>query len=426
MKKIFSTSLVLSLLFSQQAFAFFNPGEGKIFSDVKDPYPYAYQIDWLADNGVLRGYDDGKFKPENCVNRAEFLKMLYTTRESDVTQLSPDLSPMYVFSDIDLKAWYWPYLRFAIQKEIVQGYADKTFRPDQCVKRVEAVKMAVLEFNWGKVPTPWLGINDNLIDVASGAWYSAMMDYAHNAGILPLAHVKIVEKGVEASKVKYFPDQSMTRGEVAYLLYMSKALRDNDVVANDSSLWANGKKQVLMNEERGLLMPKQFPDAYAFDGCGKIDQYATETWYPNFLKALNPASKDPILPRIVDACFSKEAGRLIILVDEGYLELSSIYKYTVNKPLGALEHALSPGNSAYGVSIPEFGKRQGNYIPLMGEVGDAGAGTQCYFEYYFEKNFLALQRCRSISFDETVGGTPTKPVYSGSGKRIYGPWKIIK
>ncbi|MCX6734218.1 MAG: hypothetical protein NTX63_05440, partial [Candidatus Peregrinibacteria bacterium] len=225
----------------------------------------------------------------------------------------------------------------------------------------------------------------------------------------------------------YYPNDAMPRGEVAYLLYMLKALADNDVAANDSSIWANGKKQVSYNEERGVLMPKQLKNAYAFDDCGKMSKYASEAWYPDFLKTLDgPGAKDPILPRITDACFSKEAGRLIILVDEGYMKLSSIYKYTVNKSAGALEHADFPGNPAYGiVSIPQFGKRQGDFIPLTGEVGDAGGGTQCYFEYYFEKNLLALQRCRTFSSGETVGGTPTHPVY-GSGQTIYTPWKIIK
>ena len=196
MKKIFATSLILSLVFSQQAFAFFDPGSGKIFSDVKDPHPYAYQIDWLADNGVVRGYEDGTFKPEKCVSRAEFLKMMYVTRETDVSPPYP--VAMYMFGDVDLKAWYWPYLRYAVKDDIVQGYPDKTFRPDQCVKRVEAVKMAVLGFNDGKVPTPWGAINDNLIDVAHDAWYSPMMNYAHDAGILGLAHAKVEGKSVEA------------------------------------------------------------------------------------------------------------------------------------------------------------------------------------------------------------------------------------
>ncbi len=424
MKKLFLASLALVSFMAQSTFAA-NLGFGEFFTDVKSSNSYAYQIDWLANNGVIRGYDDGTFKPENCVNRAEFLKMMYAMRETDVS--APYPAAMYMFSDVDLKAWYWPYLRFAIKNGIVQGYSDKTFQPGQCVNRVEAVKMAVLGFHDGKVPEPWGALQATLIDVAHDAWYSPMMEYAYDAHVLGVAHVDVKVTGVASAYGKYYPNDGMPRGEVAYLLYMLKALVDNDVAANDSSIWANGKKQVSYNEERGVLMPKQLKDAYEFDGCGKIDQYASEAWYPDFLKSLEaPGAKNPILPRIVDACFSKDAGTLIILVDEGYLELSSIYKYTINKPVGALEHADFPGDPSHAIyRISDFGKRQGDFIPLMGEVGDAGAGTQCYFEYYFEKNFLSIQRCRSFTFDETVGGTPTNPVYGGSGERIYGSWKII-
>lgn len=392
MKKIFATSLVISLMLSQQVFAFFDPGSGKIFSDVKDPHPYAYQIDWLGDNGVVRGYDDGTFKPEKCVNRAEFLKMMYTMRETDVS--APYPVAMYMFGDVDLKAWYWPYLRYAIKNDIVQGYSDKTFRPGQCVNRVEAVKMAVLEFNDGKVPKPWGMLQPTLSDVAHDAWYSPMMEYAHDALILGTAHVKVTMTGVADGHGKYFPDQSMTRGEVAYLLYMSKALKDNNVAAHDGSIWANGKKEVLYNEERGLLMPKQFSDAYGFDGCGKMDIYAKESWY-NAWKSAALAVKIEVT-KISDACYSPEKNVLIFMVPQGYAYMSDIYKYDGVKFDKA---SFTHGDRQWFAGPEEFGKRMGTYISLIGHSGDAGCGSDQYFEYYYGQNIVKLTKESSSCVD---------------------------
>lgn len=415
MKKIFLVIPLITLFLVQSASASFNGGFGEIFSDVKDPYPYAYQVDWLADNGIVSGYSDGKFHPGDCVTRAEFLKMMYVTLESDIHDLAAGAGWYGYFSDVDSKAWYWDYLRYALQTGTVKGYSDKTFHPGQCVKRVEAVKMAVLNFNNGKVPV-WDSIHDNLIDVSHTAWYSPMLDYAHAAGVLGLAHVKVESKSAEASRVKYFPDGGMTRGEVAYLLFNLKALKDDGAVANDTSQLDTEKGNY--NYERGMLMPKRLADAYVFDGCGKMNIYASQAWYAEWKTAALTANIN--LSNITDACFSSEAGRLIFLVDEGYMKLTSVYKYTIK---GAIEKAsFSGGTSEAVANIQEFGKRKGGYIPLVGVMGDAGTGTQYSFEYYFGKNVLLLKRHRIFTFDETVGGTPTQPVYSGTGKAVYGPW----
>lgn len=417
MKRFFISTVVISLFAVPQFTSAANLGFGEFFSDVQEPHPYTYQIDWLADNGVLRGYDTGKFQPEKCVNRAEFLKMLYATLERDLDDLGAGAGWASYFSDVDTEAWYWKYLRYALQTGSVQGYPDKTFRPDQCVKRVEAVKIATLEFHDGKVPPPRGALQETLVDVAEDAWYSPMMEYAHDANVLGLSHVKNVGGG----NVRYFPDQDMTRGEVAYLLYMMKALKDNGLAAHDSALWSGDRSNILFNDERGILLPKMLSDVYAFDGCGKVaDAYPKESWYAEWKVVVTAAGID--VTKIVDACYSMEAKRLIFLVQGGYLELTPIYKYSVDT--GMLEKAIFTGNPSYAIaSIPEFGKRQGNFISLIGEAGDAGAGTQYAFEYYFGKNVLELRRTREISFDERVGGTPTKPIYYGSGKAIYGPWK---
>lgn len=387
------TFAITLTLFSSQVFA---------FSDVKDPYAYAYQIDWLADNGVLSGYADGKFKPNNCVNRAEFLKMLYSTLESNLDDLAAGAGWADYFSDVDTNAWYWKYLRYALQTGSAKGYPDKTFRPDQCVKRVEAVKIAVLDFNGGKVPK-WDSLGNHLVDVAHDAWYSPMLDYAHAAGALGLDHTKLVRKGPpgdSGSDYNYFPDAGMTRGEVAYLLFNLKSFKDNGVISNDPSQYNKENGLILYNDERGMLMPRRLADAYRFDGCGKMnDKYALESWYAEWKAAATSAKID--LTKIQDACMSNEMGRLIFIVDEGYMKLSSIYKYTIK---GAIQKAGFTGDKAYEIAqINSFGKRNGNFIPLVGEVGDAGCGTTFNYKYYFEKNVLQLGDHKSYCFDEKTG-----------------------
>jgi len=116
-----------------------------VFTDVSDKTDYSPAIQWMAENKVINGYEDGSFKPDKCVNRAEFLKMLFVVQEAELSSVE-DLS----FSDVNNSAWYAPYLATALQTKIVEGYNDGTFKPEQCVTRAEAAKMVVASFRLGK------------------------------------------------------------------------------------------------------------------------------------------------------------------------------------------------------------------------------------------------------------------------------------
>ena len=54
------------------------------FPDVSESTDYAGSIEWMNENGVIQGYPDGTFKPDKCVNRAEFLKMMYLSFEENI------------------------------------------------------------------------------------------------------------------------------------------------------------------------------------------------------------------------------------------------------------------------------------------------------------------------------------------------------
>lgn len=53
-----------------------------LFTDVSDYHPYRQAIEWAKQTGVLQGYPDGTFKPDKSVNRAEFLKIILEAKGS--------------------------------------------------------------------------------------------------------------------------------------------------------------------------------------------------------------------------------------------------------------------------------------------------------------------------------------------------------
>ena len=60
-----------------------------LFADVSDTHPYAEAIAWAKSTGVIGGYPDGTFQPDRTVNRAEFLKIILEDLGSDIPESAP-------------------------------------------------------------------------------------------------------------------------------------------------------------------------------------------------------------------------------------------------------------------------------------------------------------------------------------------------
>jgi len=153
--------------------------------------PHDRAIRELTDMGILEGYDDGTFRPENTVNRAEFLKILMDARfESAKT---PD--DLMCFKDLERKAplWYARPVCLAASLGIVNGYPDGYFRPEQPVNLAEAIKMSFRSFGQEIPPD------------GNGHWYEPFLEAARNRNIL--------------TQLLKNPAHLLSRGEMAALTF---------------------------------------------------------------------------------------------------------------------------------------------------------------------------------------------------------------
>ena len=178
-----------------------------IFPDVDDSYPFKGQIESLARAGIINGNPDGKFYPERSVNRAEFLKLLYTATKRTPQVLSS------CFSDVEHGSWYESYVCDASSKSngFVQGYSDGKFRPGSPVSRTEALKMTFTVFG---LAAPEVTSSDQdlikFVDISVSAWYSRYIIAAYKNGMLPIAG---------QSGTRFYPDRELTRGEAAAYIF---------------------------------------------------------------------------------------------------------------------------------------------------------------------------------------------------------------
>jgi predicted DNA-binding antitoxin AbrB/MazE fold protein/uncharacterized protein YkwD len=188
MKKILP-ALLSAIAFPMLAFA---------YSDVPDSYSHKPAIDFISEKGIVSGYADGTFKPLAKINRAEFTKIVVGAALSYSSAQDPSGYDIYSnqglsFSDMEPKAWYIPYLRKAVENEVISGYLDGTFKPAQTINLVEAAKILVGSF---KIET---------IQPVGTDWYSVFLETLTGQNVIPATFRSLT--------------QTVTRGEMAEMVW---------------------------------------------------------------------------------------------------------------------------------------------------------------------------------------------------------------
>ena len=104
------------------------------FSDVSSDAWYATAVRILASRGIISGYEDGSFKPQQTITRAEFAALV--SRFEELTDGEA------AFSDVPGDHWAYRYITSAAAKGWINGYEDGTFRPSENITRAEAATLA--------------------------------------------------------------------------------------------------------------------------------------------------------------------------------------------------------------------------------------------------------------------------------------------
>lgn len=148
-------------------------GTGVAFSDVPKGAWYYKAVQNLAAAGVIQGYTDRTFQPNNYITRAEFVSMtlrLFKTETEDTGKR---------FWDVPDSFWGAEAIQAAANLGIISGYADGTFRPGQSITRAEAV--SILNRITGRDTCGAIAYKTYFPDVSSKYWaYDAILRAANN------------------------------------------------------------------------------------------------------------------------------------------------------------------------------------------------------------------------------------------------------
>lgn len=166
------------------------------FSDMNSHWADKY-AKVLSGKKIINGYEDGSFKPENNVTRAEITKML-------VSAFNPTGTNVVSFTDVAQGSWYYDFVRRASAAGIINGY-DGIFNPEGNITRQDASLMVFRVLNsLNKLPSGTASFKDDK-NIAS---------YALDA-VKALGTIKVLNGD---SNGNFNPDAPITRAEIAAVI----------------------------------------------------------------------------------------------------------------------------------------------------------------------------------------------------------------
>lgn len=114
------------------------------FTDVPKTHPYYQYIETAKLRGVIGGYDNGTFRPDTVIARAQATKMLVLAKGWSLVNPSTP-----TFPDVLSGSWSYGYIETALRRGVIGGFEDGTFRPNMPLTRGFLSKMLALTVQQG-------------------------------------------------------------------------------------------------------------------------------------------------------------------------------------------------------------------------------------------------------------------------------------
>ena len=111
------------------------------FSDVAGGRWYSESVDWASAAGYVSGYEDGTFRPDQSVTRAEFaviMNKVLGLQNNTWNGIQGAINNPVSFQDVSSVSWYGPAIRNCVRAGIIAGYDSEHFGPGDPVTRQQA------------------------------------------------------------------------------------------------------------------------------------------------------------------------------------------------------------------------------------------------------------------------------------------------
>lgn len=198
------------------------------FTDLTTNHPASIYITKLAEAGIIKGFPDRSFRPEEAVTRAQFaaiLRQAFPNRNPVSNSVSNsgngnsgngnsgNGNPVIPFTDVPNTHWALEAIQIARVSGFLAGYPDNRFRPEQNIPRVQAL----------------VALNNGLDYVARPTTPDVLTHY-QDANEIPDYAIASLQSATQAGLVVSYPsltrlrpNRNATRAEVAAFVYQAMA-----------------------------------------------------------------------------------------------------------------------------------------------------------------------------------------------------------
>ena len=221
-------------------------GMMQMFPDVPSSHWAACEIDKLATNDVVVGYPDRMYKPYRNISRAEFATMLVKGFNKDMYTSQREK----IFSDVPTNHWANSAITVAVHNDLLKGYPNGKFMPNNNVTRVEALCAMSKALQCSEMSKC-----DAQAVLAKYTDGSQVPEWAQ----IPIA--KALDKGAlsnSPSPNRINPFGEATRADIAAMLQnirVAAGLDTNPVTANNDCPICPVDKKAFIEEEQIVKIP---------------------------------------------------------------------------------------------------------------------------------------------------------------------------
>ncbi|WP_373165502.1 S-layer homology domain-containing protein [Agathobaculum sp. Marseille-P7918] len=183
------------------------------FADVRPSDWYHDAVNYVCEAGLMNGTSNTTFSPDDTTSRGMIVTILYRLAGSPDM---PESNWGYPYVDVDAAAYYSTPVYWARINDLVTGYSDDQFGPDDAITREQLTAMLYRYADYLGLDTDTGFIPDKYYDFSD---YQSVSRYAANAMSW------CVNKGiVSGSDGKLNPQETATRAEVATMLMNAESV----------------------------------------------------------------------------------------------------------------------------------------------------------------------------------------------------------
>lgn len=168
------------------------------FSDIEGHWAKNW-ITKAVSSGFVSGYQDGTFKPDRTITRAEFSKLLNNAMHIEITA-------KLNFSDVNNSEWFYNEVQKSVASGFFSGYENNTFRPNNPIKREEVAKVVSSAMTSGNIDGEGATLLKDYSTIQD--WAKPSVNTVYNKG-----YILGYPTGV------YMPSKALTRAEAVKIIY---------------------------------------------------------------------------------------------------------------------------------------------------------------------------------------------------------------